>query len=996
VSEITSDQQPKSPSPYRSIALRWWLVLPVAAQLLGTIGAIGWLSWYHHQQTSATVGNQLRQETSLRISDYLTHRLSAPRHVVQLMAMDSQAGRVNWRDRRDRERRLRDYFSVLDGAVDNLAYGDRNGEFTAVERSPDRQSRQLQVADPQTTAGLMQRFSLDQRRLPLPQAQRLFDPRSRSWYRSTVATGTLTWNPVFPLHAAPQVLALPISQPLRDRQGQVVGVVTSRLYLSAFSQFLAELPIGRSGLAFVMERNGYLIATSTNQSLFRTASGRNQPVDRLRAEDAANPAIRAAARYLRQPPPTNASPAIVPAATGLAPQGWSTPAQPQQQFVISTARGNYLGQVTNIRQPGLDWQLVVLIPDRDLQHFSHSQLQAIFGVGGFMLVAVIVGGGWIVRRLSRPIQRLVQAAESVAAGNWHDRVPRSPIRELDRLAATFNCTIEQLAQSFQTLAHQARHDPLTNLPNRYSFLQAIAQCWASHPASHQSPGAILFLDLDDFKWINDSLGHWAGDQLLQLVAEQLQAQLLPEHLLAHFGGDEFAILLPTVPPGDGGKTCAMQLQTALSQPFNLGGVEAFTRASIGITQIDPNFEPEALLRQAEIALYAAKQRGKSAYVWFSPDMHAQVVAHFQLASDLQRALARGELVLHYQPILTLETQQIRGFEALMRWHHPQRGSVSPSEFVPIAEETGIIIELGWWALREACQQLQIWRHRYDWCAEAVMAVNCSIRQLSVANFVARVEAILQETGLPATALALEITESLLLNLSPELRSTLDRLAILGVRWMIDDFGTGYSSLSYLHQLPLYGLKIDRSFIHSFDRQERARTIVAAIVNLGTQLGLQTTAEGVETTASIQLLQQMGCNAVQGFFYSPPTAPATLESWMLAWQQRIQPLRKKAVLTLLNSNSHPPNSHSASAHPALATGDPAHAIEADTLRSPHSLPVESPQGLVVNAESPDNHTPAGNGSNGSKGTTPATNRTLIDTIYRTLNYIAERPDPIDRT
>jgi diguanylate cyclase (GGDEF)-like protein len=163
---------------------------------------------------------------------------------------------------------------------------------------------------------------------------------------------------------------------------------------------------------------------------------------------------------------------------------------------------------------------------------------------------------------------------------------------------------------------------------QYSFLQAIAHCLASHPTSHQSPGAIPFMDLDDFKWINDSLGHWAGDQLLQLVAEQLQAQLPPEHLLAYFGGDEFAILLPTVPPGDGGKTCAIQLQTALSQPFNLGGVEAFARASIGITQIDPNFEPEALLRQAEIALYAAKQRDKSAYVWFSPDMDAQVVAHF--------------------------------------------------------------------------------------------------------------------------------------------------------------------------------------------------------------------------------------------------------------------------------------------------------------------------------------------------------------------------------
>lgn len=985
MSEITSDKQPQSQSPYRSIALRWWLVLPVVAQVVGAIGAIGWLSWYHHQQTSATVGHQLRREISLRISEYLTYRLSAPRRVVQLMAIDGQSGRVNWRDRGDRERRLIDYFTALDGAVDNLAYGDRDGSFTAIELAPDRRSRQLQVVDPKATAGMMQGFRLDAQRTPLRQAPRRFDPRSRSWYRSTVAANTLTWNPVFPLHSPPEVLALPISQPLRDRQGQVVGVVTSRLYLSAFSQFLRQLPIGRSGLAFVMERDGYLIATSANQPLFRQTSDRSRPFDRLRAEEATNPAIQAAAHYLRQPSSGNRRTAIAPSSpeTGstMAPS-WGASVQPKQEFVITTDRGNYLGQVTDIRQPGLDWQLVVLIPDRDLQHFSQSQLRAILGVGGFMLVGVIAGGGWIVRRLSRPIQRLAQAAESVAAGNWHDRVPRSPIRELDRLTVTFNRTIEQLAQSFQVLAYQAGHDPLTGLPNRHSFLQAIADCLTLHTDDSHFQGAILFLDLDDFKWINDSLGHWAGDQLLQLVAEQLQTQLLPDQLLAHFGGDEFAILLPTVPPGDGGKTCAMRLQTTLSQPFNLGGVEAFTRASIGITQIDPNFEPESLLRQAEIALYAAKQRGKCAYVWFSPNMHAQVVAHFQLASDLQRALARGELVLHYQPILTLETQQIRGFEALMRWHHPQRGSVSPSEFVPIAEETGIIIELGWWALREACQQLQHWRDRYPWCAETVMAVNCSIRQLSVPNFVTRVEEILQETGLPAQALALEITESLLLNLSSELRSTLDRLALLGVRWMIDDFGTGYSSLSYLHQLPLFGLKIDRSFIHSFDRQERARTIVAAIVHLGTQLGLQTTAEGVETVASIQLLQQMGCDAVQGFFYSPPTAPATLENWMVAWQPRLQPLRQKPTLTLVHAHGS-----RGAASDRAAKGESAHLIA-----------VNRPPDLAAKGADPDHpateHTaPAGHGY---RPKTPATNRTLIETIHRTLNYMAERPDPIDRS
>ena len=909
------------------VPLRWLLAIPVAVQLVGAIGLMSWLAWNHANQSLTEASTRLRQETTLRISQFLEGSLQAPLQVVQLMAQDAEMGRVDFRNAPDREQRLIEYFEVFKGTVDNVAYGGRDGEFAAVQFTDDRASRQLQVAG-RSTAGKMLGFDLDRSR-KLSTVSRAFDPRQRSWYQDTMRGQGLMWNAVFQLHSSPQILALPVSQPVRDRTGQVIGVVTSRLYLSAVSQFLRTLPIGRSGLAFIMERDGKLIATSTDTPLVWL--DRPQP-SRLRADESANPVIRATAdRLLSQVLPTISTHAPLTAKERAQPVTQSTPIG--QQFTVEVDRTTYFGQLVYFQNAaGLQWWIVIVLPKQDFYAPIAAQLNATLVVCLVMLLIVAVGGGWMTQRLAQPLQHLVLAAEGLAKGHWNDRAPRSFISEIDRLASTFNGMTAQLARSFQTLAHQAQHDPLTDLPNRHALLQALIQ-HIEHPAQDDlgQHSAILYIDLDDFKLVNDSLGHWVGDQLLTLMAQRLQANLAPGEVLARFGGDEFTLLMTKLRASDRPADRAEQIQRLLSDPFDLGELEIFVRVSIGITKVDQHLEAETLLRQAEIALYAAKQRGKGTCVLFRPDMHSQVLMRFQLASDLQRALTRQELAMHYQPIVSLETDQIQGFEALMRWYHPQRGSIAPTEFVPIAEETGIIVELGLWALRESCRQHQIWRDRYPWCADTRISVNCSIRQLmGKDDFVAQVEAILQETGLPPTLLALEITESLLLHLSPELRSTLDRLAILGVRWIIDDFGTGYSSLSYLHQLPLYGLKIDQSFIYNLDRQDRPQAIVAAIINLAERLDLITTAEGAESIASIKVLQDLGCNNVQGFFFSPATAPHTLEAWMVAWQKRVR--AKRSHLRLVP----PPN--------------------ADRC--------------------------------------PITNRPLINTINRTLNYAADRVDPID--
>lgn len=935
--------------------------MPVAIQLVGAIGLTSWLAWRHANHLLTANSTRLRQETSLRIGQFLQGSLQAPVQVVQLMAQDSETGRVNFLNPSDREQRLIEYFQIFKGTVDNVAYGGQDGEFAAVQFTDDRSARQLQVAG-RATDGKMLGFDLDQNR-KLTSVAQVFDPRRRSWYSNTFKAERLVWNSVFQLHSNPQILALPVSQPVRDRNGQVIGVVTSRLYLSAVSRFLKNLPIGRSGLAFVMETDGQLIATSTDTPLVWP----NQPQpSRIKANQSLHPVIRATAQHL-------AADRIITAPTNSAdpPAGvQSSAAANPQSFTLTVNHRAYLGQATRFQNAiGLQWWVVIVVPESDFYAPIAAQLQTTVVACLVMLLVVAAVGGWLTQWLTRPLQHLVLAAEGLAKGNWLDRAPRSPIAEIDRLASTFNAMTEQLAQSFQTLAHQAAHDPLTDLPNRHTLLQAIdhrleqmeqqieqqmAQNMTQnmvHPTGppgepplatglnpqpwpgliDAGPGhysAILHLDLDDFKLVNDSLGHWVGDQLLTLLAQRLQAHLQPNEVLARFGGDEFTLFLEGLASYDQGIDRAIQLQTLIAQPFDLGSLEIFARVSIGITWVNPQLDAETLLRQAEIALYAAKQRGKGTCVVFRREMHAQVLSRFQMASDLQWALPRRELVLHYQPVVALETQAIQGFEALMRWHHPQRGSIAPTEFIPIAEETGIIVELGLWALREACQQLQHWRSAYPWCQELPISVNCSIRQLTGADFVGQVEAILQETGLPPNLLALEITESLLMHLSPELRATLDRLAILGVRWVIDDFGTGYSSLSYLHQLPLSGLKIDQSFIHNLDRQERPRAIVAAILNLAEQLELTVTAEGAETISSISTLQGLGCRQVQGFFFCPASTPRTLEAWMTNWQRRVRPPRPRLTI------------------------------------------VRSPQ----------------------ERSAPATNRALIDTIDRTLNYAAERLDP----
>jgi diguanylate cyclase (GGDEF)-like protein/PAS domain S-box-containing protein len=421
------------------------------------------------------------------------------------------------------------------------------------------------------------------------------------------------------------------------------------------------------------------------------------------------------------------------------------------------------------------------------------------------------------------------------------------------------------------LQHQAFHDSLTGLANRALFRDRVAHSLARQARSHGAV-SVLFSDLDDFKTVNDSLGHDAGDQLLVAVAERLRAVMRPEDTTARFGGDEFAILLEETDE-DGTRRAAERILEALRSPFEFHGRQVVMRASIGaaITS-DGSTEPDDLLRQADLAMYTAKTSGKGRFAFYAPHMHEAAVTRMELKGDLEQAIANHDFELHYQPIVDLRSGDVTGLEALVRWRHAERGIVLPTEFIPIAEETGLIVPLGRWVIGEACRQLAAWtaagRLAGPRLERLSMWVNLSARELQEPEFVQTVADAVQSSGIRPERLTLEITESGLMADLEQSTATLHRLRGLGARLAIDDFGTGYSSLSYLERLPVEVLKIDRSFTAAIGHGRDVPVLVRSIVKLGQTLHMEVLAEGIETAEQLTRLRAIDCRLGQGFHFSP--------------------------------------------------------------------------------------------------------------------------------
>ncbi|MCU0567651.1 MAG: EAL domain-containing protein [Oculatellaceae cyanobacterium Prado106] len=859
----------------RKFPLRLILVLPFVLQIFAAVGLTGWISLQNGQKAVNDLAAQLRNEVSARIEQKLIEHLKTP-PLINQTNVDAIA--QNLIDPNNHEATTTYILKQLQRHpnITGITVATETPNYVGAVKK-DNGSILLTLWD-RSRGGAID-IDLDDKGKWLTQTSYPdYDHRKRPWYQATINAGEPIWQEPY-VTINPLRLVISADQPYYDAQGNLLGVWDAEQTLLSISEFLRSLRIGKSGRTFIMEQTGELIASSTEQEPFLTKPGGKEP-ERLKAIDSADRLVQGTAKYLTQ---------TVRSFSHI---------KDSQAFDFTLDRQHLFAQVMPFHQAGgLDWLVVVTVPESDFMEAIEANTRTTIGLC-LAALAIATGIGIITaERLVQPLLRMVHAADSLSRGDWQQRVPEAVSQEFSLLARAFNRMAGHLRDSFARLEYNAYHDALTGLPNHAAFLtrleSAIARTQSDRQLSdHQLPNprpnsffAVLFLDLDYFKLVNDSLGHLVGDQLLVEVAERLRtcvsapALATPiEGSVARFGGDEFIVLLDRISDITDATQVAARISTAIQRPFNLQGNEIFISTSVGIVlSTTGSGQPDTYLRNADIALYRAKSNGKASFEVFDAEMHTEAVERLQLETDLRRAIERQELAVYYQPIIDLKTEEICGFEALARWHHPTLGMVSPVKFIPLAEETGLIIKLGWWVLQEACRQTAIWQETGMKLAgdrpPLFISVNLSSKQFLQADLIDQILHALEITHLPAHSLKLEITESILMNHSETTRAKLKRLTAAGIELSVDDFGTGYSSLSYLHRFPIQTLKIDRSFISRLGANGEHLEIVEAIIALAHKLGMQVVAEGVETAEQLQQLQAIGCEYAQGYLFSPPVPAA---------------------------------------------------------------------------------------------------------------------------
>ena len=582
---------------------------------------------------------------------------------------------------------------------------------------------------------------------------------------------------------------------------------------------------------------------------------------------------------------------------------------PDKELLLSRAAGYRespgSGEVTPLRLEGpqgqhlagrmapvgvLGWQVAALQESSETYALANDTIQKVLVAVAVVVVGAIIASFLLSRAIARPIRVLAAAMARIAAGSLSERVPAAKLAEIDRLSTSFNTMAANLEQKAAELATEvaerkraeeqirylAYHDSLTGLASRALFKDRLTLALAQARRREQML-AVLFIDLDRLKLVNDTVGHAMGDHLLQAVGERLVGLVREGDTVARLGGDEFTVLLPDVAGVQHTVGVASRVLESLRQPWVLGGLEFVVTASLGIAVYPGDGEDaETRLTNADMAMYQAKDSGGDNFQMFGQDMNDRVVGRVRLEQELRRALERKEFAVHYQPQVDVDTGRIFAVEALVRWQHPERGLVYPDEFIPLAEDTGLIVPLGEWVLRTACCQNKAWQEAG--LTPLRMAVNLSARQFRQPRLAEVVAEALEEAGLDAQWLDLEITESTAMgdvDLSVEV---LSRLRAMGVHVSLDDFGTGYSSLAYLAQLPVDGVKLDRSFVRGLPGETDSVSIVDAVLGLARSLNLRVVAEGVETEAQFAFLRELQCNQMQGYLFARPAAPE--ESWQL--------------------------------------------------------------------------------------------------------------------
>ncbi len=509
-------------------------------------------------------------------------------------------------------------------------------------------------------------------------------------------------------------------------------------------------------------------------------------------------------------------------------------------------------------------------PDRDiLSHFlsreqSGIKFRALILLAPFVLTII----GYLINERAKLFERMLLAEKEL-------RQRSGELAKINELLARENV---ERKKAEEQLAQEAFNDSLTGLPNRALFTDHLQNSLARKKRYPDYMFAVLFIDVDRFKAINDSVGHLVGDQLLIMLSERIRRHVRASDTVARFGGDEFAVLLDDIKEGMYADNFANRLQDEMRLPFSVSGHEVFVTVSTGIvlSNLDDYSRPEELLRDADSAMYHAKARGKACYVVFDSTMHAEATMTLRLETDLRKAVQRKEFSVYYQPIVSLEDNKVIGFEALLRWRHPEFGVLCPAEFIVVAEDTGLIVPIGEWVIHESCRQMGAWQKQFSWCRGLTVNVNISSKVFFQPDFHGTIEKILKDTCLEGCCLRLEIKEKMLMDHPEEAATLIRRLKDLGVLFDVDDFGSGYSALNYLRHFQIHGLKIDTSFINALSFDKHNAEIVKTIISLGHSFNLDVIAEGVETPEQLEIFRSVNGRHAQGFYLFTPMDSKSVE------------------------------------------------------------------------------------------------------------------------
>jgi diguanylate cyclase (GGDEF)-like protein len=725
-----------------------------------------------------------------------------------------------------------------------LSFGGRQGDYAGLRRESGGFTLMLKDAD---TGGALRIYDRD-----TPGAVTAefpgYDPRVRPWYAPAAQSGKPSWSSIYVNRDERAEVAISAIAPVR-RNGDLLGVMAADVKLDGLNRFLRDEPLRGRGMIFITELDGRLVAHSEPGGV----TGEGGRGDRPLLRDSAIALMRSAAPLVDAAPTESGS-----------------------GFTLRHEGELYFGRVSPYSDTrGLDWRIVVLVPETELLgEIRSAQGRSMLLVSGIALLAIALGL-WGIGRITRPILDTAAAANRLARGRWQESPPgniaeAATLRETALLVRAFNEMAERLQQSFGRMREQLIYDDLTRALTRRGLLEQTD--WAL-----PRPAALVLVGLDGFRAINNSLGHGTGDQLLLGIAERLRERL-PGLRLARLGGDEFALLhMGLVAPPDPAALSRLgqDVMALFEHPFCSGEDEILVSACAGVVGgLLPAAKLGDWLRHGSVALAEAKRLGRGQVVVFETAMMERSTQRARLAMELRQALEREELRVHYQPVVTLAEGRMTGMEALLRWKHPERGWISPGVFIPVAEESDLILALGDWVLRRAtrdvAERLQALPEDFE------LHVNVSVRQLIQSDFGHTLQGILRDAGLPAAHLTLEITESLLLVQDVATEEHLRQLRTLGVKIAIDDFGTGYSSLAYLQRLPFDCLKVDQSFVRNLSKSAQDAAIVTAVLRMAEGLGVSAVAEGVETEAEAQRLRELGCPRAQGYHYGKPQE---IDAWL---------------------------------------------------------------------------------------------------------------------